>query len=157
MESYQSKRTCHLLLIIFSVVVFGLVVVKGICYIARGFADNDEGIYLTTFILRSQGYRLYREIFFSQLPGFFLFIYPFFNIFGKSLTAARLAVFIWSLFGFISLIWFFNELKQRWLGIMTIILLLLSHTFIHQITVLQSDGLIFPISIIGLFALNRYL
>ena len=48
--------------------------------------DNDEGIYLTSFLLVDKGYPAYKNLF-SQPPGFLLSVYPGFVLFGKTLSA----------------------------------------------------------------------
>jgi len=118
--------------------------------------DNDEGIYLTSFLLVDRGHRPYKESFFSQPPGFLLTVYPGFVLFGKTLQSARLTVGIWSLIGLLAILWISFELKNRWAGLLAISLLFLIPSYYNQTLTFQSDILISTFSLLSLAALIRF-
>jgi len=91
--------------------------------INRPVTDNDEGIYLTSFLLIDRGFPAYKKTYFSQPPGFLLSVYPGFILFGKTLQSARITVGIWSIIGLLALIWIGFELKNKWTGLLAISLL----------------------------------
>ncbi len=118
-------------------------------FIQQPVSDNDEGIYTTTFLLISKGHSAYTQTFLSQPPGFLLSVYPLFLLFGKTLHAARLAIVIYSMMGLISLLIIGYELKNFWIGILSIGLLILSQSFANQIHTFQSDGLVNAFTLIS--------
>lgn len=61
--------------------------------------DYDDGVYWQSLRAMAQGHSLFGSVFSSQPPLFLLGIYPFYEIFGQSLVAARLAVLLFSLVG----------------------------------------------------------
>ncbi len=124
--------------------------------INRPSTDNDEGIYLTSFLLVDRGHRPYKETFFSQPPGFLLSVYPGFVLFGKTLQSARLTVGIWSLIGLLAILWISFELKNRWAGLLAISLLFLIPSYYNQTLTFQSDILISTFSLLSLAALIRF-
>lgn len=119
--------------------------------------DNDEGIYLTSFLLMEKGHPAYRETFFSQPPGFILAVYPGFLLLGKTLPSARLVIGFWALAGIAALLWAGAELGNRWAGILAASLLFLMPHYAVQTTVLQSDLVVSSMSLIGLASLLRFL
>lgn len=135
---------------------FLAIIIKGYFLLQRPFVDNDEGIYLTSFLLVDKGYKLYREVFFSQLPGFFLLVYPGFVSFGKSLLAARLTIFLWSIIGFLGIIWLLKELKKTYLSLIIILAIWLIPKYFNQATILQSDALVPTFSVLTLASLMRF-
>ena len=110
--------------------------------------DNDEGIYLTSFLLVDRGYPAYKKTYFSQPPGFLLAVYPGFILFGKTLQAARFTVGLWSLIGLLAIIWIGFELKNKWIGLLAIGLLFLVPSYFNQSLTFQSDILITTFSLI---------
>ena len=118
--------------------------------------DNDEGIYLTSFLLVDKGYPAYKKTYFSQPPGFLLTVYPGFILFGKTLPAARLTIGIWSIIGLLAIIWIGFELKNRWSGLLAIGLLFLVSSYYNQALTFQSDILITTFSLISLVTLIRF-
>ena len=135
---------------------FVLIIIKSCFLLSRPFADNDEGIYLTTFLLVAKGYKLYKEVFFSQLPGFFLLVYPGFIIFGKTLLAVRLTIFLWSLIGLLAIVWLMKELKKIPLSLIVILLVWLMPKYFNQATIVQSDSLVTCLSVLSLASLLRF-
>src|SRR3989338_6923077 len=99
--------------------------------INRPVTDNDEGIYLTSFLLVDKGYPAYKKTYFSQPPGFILF--------GKTLQASRLTVGLWSIIGLMTIIWIGLELKNKWTGLLAISLLFLIPSYSNQSLTFQSD------------------
>jgi 4-amino-4-deoxy-L-arabinose transferase-like glycosyltransferase len=124
--------------------------------INRPVADNDEGIYLTSFLLIDKGHQAYKKTFFSQPPGFLLTVYPGFVLFGKTLQASRLTVSLWSIVGLLAIIWIGFELKNKWTGLLAASLLLLIPSYFNQSLTFQSDILITTFSLISLAALIRF-
>jgi 4-amino-4-deoxy-L-arabinose transferase-like glycosyltransferase len=126
----------------------------------RPLQDNDEGIYLTTFLLVNKGYPLYKETFFSQPPGFFYLVYPGFLLFGKTLQAARLTIGLWSIASLSMMVWMCIVLKKKWAALLSLSLLYLIPSYYNQTLIFQSDGLAAALSLITvcfilLFASNR--
>lgn len=124
--------------------------------INRPVKDNDEGIYLTSFLLVDRGYPAYKKTYFSQPPGFLLAVYPGFILFGKTLQAARFTVGLWSLIGLLAIIWIGFELKNKWIGLLAIGLLFLVPSYFNQSLTFQSDILITTFSLICLAALIKF-
>src|SRR5262249_57121318 len=65
--------------------------------------DYDEGVYWQSLRAMAGGAPLYTAVFSSQPPFFLLGLYPFYLLFGQTLTAARLAVALYSLAGIAAL------------------------------------------------------
>ncbi|MFA5770354.1 MAG: glycosyltransferase family 39 protein [Patescibacteria group bacterium] len=124
--------------------------------INRPVADNDEGIYLTSFLLVDKGYPAYKNTYFSQPPGYLLSVYPGFILFGKSLQAARFTIGIWSMIGLLVILWIGFELKNKWTGLFAIGLLLLNRSYFNQSLTFQSDILITTFSLISLVTLIKF-
>ncbi|MFA6532690.1 MAG: glycosyltransferase family 39 protein [Patescibacteria group bacterium] len=124
--------------------------------INRPVADNDEGIYLTSFLLVDRGFQAYKKTYFSQPPGFLLSVYPGFVLLGKTLQAARLTVGLWSMIGLLAVIWLGFELKNKWTGLLAVSLLFLIPSYFNQSLTFQSDVLITTFSLISLAALVRF-
>ena len=124
--------------------------------INRPVVDNDEGIYLTSFLLVNKGYLAYKKTYFSQPPGFLLSVYPGFVLFGKTLQAARLTIGIWSLIGLLTIIWLGFELKNKWTGLLAIGLLFLIPSYHNQTLSFQSDILITTFSLLSFASLIRF-
>ncbi|VVA44339.1 Glycosyl transferase family 39 [Candidatus Roizmanbacteria bacterium] len=118
--------------------------------------DNDEGIYLTSFLLVDKGYPAYKKTYFSQPPGFLLSVYPGFVLFGKTLSATRLTVGLWSFIGLLAILWISFELKSKWTGLLVISLLFLIPPYYNQTLTFQSDILITTFSLISLATLIRF-
>jgi len=122
----------------------------------RPVTDNDEGIYLTSFLLVNRGNTPYKKTYFSQPPGFLLSIYPGFVLLGKTLPAARLTISFWSIIGFLTIIWIGFEFKNKWTGLLVISLLILTPTYFNQSLTFQSDILITTFSLISLATVIRF-
>jgi len=142
--------------VILTVVFISVIFFTQFKLINRPVTDNDEGIYLTSFLLVDKGYQAYKKTYFSQPPGFLLSVYPGFVLFEKTLQAARLTVGLWSIVGLLAIIWIGFESKNRWTGLLAASLLLLTSTYFNQSLTFQSDVLITTFSLISLAALIRY-
>ncbi len=118
--------------------------------------DNDEGIYLTSFLLVDKGNPAYKKTYFSQPPGFLLSVYPGFALFGKSLKSARFTIGIWSLIGLVAILWVSYELKNKWAGLLAISLLYLIPSYYNQTITFQSDILVSTFSLLSLATLIRF-
>jgi 4-amino-4-deoxy-L-arabinose transferase-like glycosyltransferase len=124
--------------------------------IKRPVLDNDEGVYLTSFLLVDKGYPAYKKTYFSQPPGYLLSVYPGFILFGKTLPAARLTIGFWSIIGLLAILWLCFELKNKWTGLLAIGLLFIIPSYYNQTLTFQSDILITTFSLISLAALIRF-
>ena len=142
--------------IILTAIFFSVIFFTQFKLINRPVKDNDEGIYLTSFLLVDKGYPAYKKTYFSQPPGFLLTVYPGFILFGKTLQAARLTVGLWSLIGLLAIIWIGFELKNKWVGLLAIGLLFLVPSYFNQSLTFQSDILITTFSLICLAALIKF-
>ncbi len=142
--------------IILTVVFISVIFFNQFKLINRPVVDNDEGIYLTSFLLVDKGYQAYKKTYFSQPPGFLLSVYPGFVLFGKTLQAARLTISIWSMIGLLAVIWLGFELKNKWTGLLAAGLLSLIPSYFNQSLTFQSDVLITTFSLISLATLIRF-
>lgn len=142
--------------IILTVIFFSVIFFTQLKLINRPVTDNDEGIYLTSFLLVNKGYKAYKRTYFSQPPGFLLSVYPGFILFGKTLQAARLTVSLWSMIGLLTVVWLGFELKNKWIGLLAAGLLSLTPSYFNQSLIFQSDILITTFSLISLAALIRF-
>ncbi|MFH0979563.1 MAG: glycosyltransferase family 39 protein [Candidatus Roizmanbacteria bacterium] len=123
---------------------------------SRPVYENDEGIYLTSFLLIDKGHPAYKETFFSQPPGFLLTAYPGFALFGKTLIAARLTVGFWSVVGLLTILWISFELGNKLIGILTIGILYLIRYYTNQTLTFQSDIIVTTFSLLSLVSVLRY-
>ncbi|MFA6081011.1 MAG: glycosyltransferase family 39 protein [Patescibacteria group bacterium] len=147
------KSKCFVILtVIFLLIIFS----TQFKLINRPVIDNDEGIYLTSFLLVDKGFQAYKKTYFSQPPGFLLTVYPGFILFGKTLQAARLMISLWSLIGLLVVVWIGFELKNKWTGLLAASLLFLIPSYSNQSLTFQSDVLITTFSLISLAALLRF-
>ncbi len=126
--------------------------------ITRPSTEFDEGQYLNTFLLVANGKwsQLYGTIFFSQLPGFFIFTYPIFLLFGKTLYSARLAIFLLSLIGVGGIIWLSKELKHIIFGYSSLLILYSIPLYFFGVTTLQADALPLTFSVLSIASAMRF-
>lgn len=148
----MKSKVFIILITIFLLVIF----VTQFKLINRPIVDNDEGIYLTSFLLVDRGFPAYKKTYFSQPPGFLLSVYPGFKLFGSNLQAARLTISLWSIIGTLAIIWIGFELKNIWAGLLLIVLLNIIPTYYNQALVFQSDILVTTFSLISFGALLRF-
>ena len=144
-ENKNSLRF-HKLMILLLVFLF----ISNLFLINRPVADNDEGIYLTTFSLIQRGHQAYQETFLSQPPGFLLSVFPGFLFLGKTLQAARTTLVVWSVVGMISLFWLGYKLKNLRFAFLAISLLYLMPSYFNQTITFQSDILPVTFSLLSL-------
>ena len=142
--------------IILTAIFLSVIFITQFKLINRPVSDNDEGIYLTSFLLVNNGNPPYKKTYFSQPPGFLLSVYPGFVLFGKTLQVARLTIGIWSFIGLLAIIWISFELKNKWTGLLAIGLLFLTPSYYNQALVFQSDILITTFSLISLASLIKF-
>lgn len=119
--------------------------------------EFDEGVYVTVFNLVRNGFTLYEEIFYSQLPGFFVLTYPLFLLFGHTVEAARLSIFLWSLVGLLAGLWFTYELGNVLVGFLGIGILYLMPLYIRETSNFHSDILASSLSILALASMASFL
>ena len=136
-ETVIIMKNKKIILILF-VVIFAYLSVS-LSLINRQIVENDEGIYWATFLLVNKGYSLYKEISFSQLPGFFLAVYPIFKLFESTIAAARFGVLFWSTLALLSIVWLGYVRKNLFFSFISVILLISIPTFFNQSITLQSD------------------
>ena len=76
------------------VVLFAIAILMRLYQLGLPFDRDgyDEGVYWQSLRAMSAGSALYRDIFYSQPPGFLLSIYPLYALFGPSLWSARLGI-----------------------------------------------------------------
>lgn len=125
-------------------------------FIQQPVIDNDEGIYTTTFILIDHGYPAYTKTFFSQPPAFLLSVYPGFLLFGKTLQAARLTIVLWSILGLVAVYMIGYELKNVWIGVLSMGLMYLTYFYSNQTHTFQSDALVNSFTLICFATLLRF-
>ncbi len=143
-------------LIILTTIFLLIIIFTQFKLINRPVTDNDEGIYLTSFLLVNRGYPAYKKTYFSQPPGFLLTVYPGFILFGKTLQSARMTIGFWSMIGLLTIIWIGFELKNKWAGLFAISLLFLIPSYFNQTLMFQSDILVSIFSLLSLAALIRF-
>jgi 4-amino-4-deoxy-L-arabinose transferase-like glycosyltransferase len=118
--------------------------------------EYDEGVYLTTYNLVRNGFNLYQPTYYSQLPGFFSVIYPFFLLLGSTLQAARLAIFSVSLIGLLAVVWVSWELETPIVGFLAIGVLYLFPIYIREVLTFHADVLPPTFSTLALASAMRY-
>jgi hypothetical protein len=101
--------------------------------------DYDEGVYWQSLRAMANGHPLFGSVFSSQPPLFLLSIYPFYIIFGQSLSAARLALIIFSLAGVSGTYVAGRALGHRTIGAVACLLLSLDPLYEHGAHTLQAD------------------
>lgn len=142
----MNNKVFFILVIIFlSVIIF-----TQLKLINRSVVDNDEGIYLTSFLLIDKGNLPYKKTYFSQPPGFLLSTYPGFILFGKTLQATRLTIGLWSLVGLLAILWVVDS------GLLAVGLLLLIPTYYNQSLTFQSDILVTTFSLLSFATLMKF-
>ena len=101
--------------------------------------DYDEGVYWQSLRAMANGHPLFGSVFSSQPPLFLLSIYPFYMIFGQSLSAARLALILFSLAGVTGTYVAGRALGHRSIGAVACLLLSLDPLYEHGAHTLQAD------------------
>ena len=101
--------------------------------------DYDEGVYWQSLRAMANGHPLFGSVFSSQPPLFLLSVYPFYMIFGQSLTAARLALVFFSLAGVTGTYVAGRALGHRIIGAVACLLLSLDPLYAHGAHTLQAE------------------
>jgi hypothetical protein len=100
----------------------------------------DEGVYWQTLRAMHAGFGLYDQIFYSQPPLFALSIYPFYVLFGQSITAARTGIAALSLLGLLGAYMIGKALASRVGALAAMGLLVSTPMFLRQSQVLEAEG-----------------
>ena len=101
--------------------------------------DYNEGVYWESLRAMANGHPLFGSVFSSQPPLFLLSVYPFYMIFGQSLTAARLALVFFSLAGVTGTYVAGRALGHRIIGAVACLLLSLDPLYEHGAHTLQAE------------------
>ncbi|MCC7372236.1 MAG: DUF2079 domain-containing protein [Chloroflexi bacterium] len=91
----------------------------------------DEGIRVQQLLLMSAGYRPFRDIFASQGPLLLDLLYPFYLLFGQTLTAARAGVVVCSVVALAGAWWSMRQAAGPLAGVAAILILGISPTFLE--------------------------
>jgi 4-amino-4-deoxy-L-arabinose transferase-like glycosyltransferase len=100
----------------------------------------DEGVYWQTLRAMHSGFGLYDQVFYSQPPLFALSIYPFYVLFGQSITAARTGIAVLSLLGLLGAYMIGKALASRVGALAAMGLLVSTPIFLRQSQVLEAEG-----------------
>ncbi|HET9980131.1 MAG TPA: glycosyltransferase family 39 protein, partial [Ktedonobacterales bacterium] len=101
--------------------------------------DYDEGVYWQSLRAMANGHPLFSSIFSSQPPLFLLSVYPFYIVFGQSLSAARLALVFFSVAGVAGIYVIGRTLCNRATGALAAVLLALDPLYQHGAHTLQAE------------------
>ncbi|HET8907655.1 MAG TPA: glycosyltransferase family 39 protein [Ktedonobacterales bacterium] len=101
--------------------------------------DYDEGVYLQSLRALAEGHPLFSSVFSSQPPLFLLSIYPFYALFGQSLSAARLGLLFFSLAGLMGMFVAGRALQHRVVGGVACLLLAFDPMYEHSVHVVQAE------------------
>ncbi len=102
-------------------------------------SDYDEGVYWQSLRAMADGHPLFSSVFSSQPPLFLLSVYPFYMIFGQSLSAARLALIVFSLAGIAGTYVAGRALGHGAIGAVACLLLALDPLYEHGAHTLQAE------------------
>jgi hypothetical protein len=94
--------------------------------------DLDEGVHGMQLLLMQAGYRPFQEIYAAQGPLMLDVLFPLFQAYGGSLTAARLAVGTYSLVGIAGAYWVGRLAAGPIAGLTAALLLTLSPTYLRN-------------------------
>lgn len=101
--------------------------------------DYDEGVYWQSLRAMADGHPLFSSVFSSQPPLFLLSVYPFYIIFGQSLSAARIALIVFSLAAIAGTYVAGRALGHPTIGAVACLLLALDTLFEHGAHTLQAE------------------
>ncbi len=139
-ERFPAWTSSHTHIIVAAVVV---VAIAMRVYGLNGRFDYDgydEGVYWQTLRAMSAGYGLYRAIFCSQPPVFPLSIYPFYLLFGSTISAARLGVAVLSLLGLAGAYLLGKVLAGRVGGVAALVIVVATPSYLQASQTLQAEG-----------------
>jgi hypothetical protein len=91
----------------------------------------DEGIRVQQLLLMAAGYRPFQDIFASQGPLLLDLLYPFYLLFGQTLTAARAGVVVCSAVALLGGWWIARQAAGPAAGLAAVLLLGISPTFLE--------------------------
>lgn len=101
--------------------------------------DYDTGVYWQSLRAMAAGHSLFGSVFSSQPPLFLLSVYPFYMIFGQSLSAARLALVFFSLAAVAGTYVAGRALGHRTIGAVACLLLALDPLYERSAHTLQAE------------------
>jgi 4-amino-4-deoxy-L-arabinose transferase-like glycosyltransferase len=117
------------------------IAIRAYCLDGRFDYDGyDEGVYWQTLRAMRAGYSLYGEVFCSQPPVFPLSIFPFYLLFGSSISAARLGVAALSLLGVAGAYLLGKALAGRAGGIAALVFVVATPSYLEASQKLQAEG-----------------
>lgn len=117
--------------------------------------DYDEGVYWQSLRAMAHGQPLFTGVFSSQPPFFLLGLYPLYLVFGQTLTAARLAVALYSLAGVIAMYFAGRRLAGSWVGLIAALLLAVDPLYVTESHTLQAEAPAIAFEVIAIaFALS---
>jgi 4-amino-4-deoxy-L-arabinose transferase-like glycosyltransferase len=100
----------------------------------------DESVYWQTLRAMSEGYPLYRQVFYSQPPIFMLATFPIYALFGQTIWAARLGMVLLSLLGLLGA-WLLGYALRGRIGALAALLLLVANPlYLTQSQTLQAEA-----------------
>jgi hypothetical protein len=99
----------------------------------------DEGVYWQSLRAMANGHPLFSSVFSSQPPLFLLSVYPFYMVFGQSLSAARLALAFFSVAGIAGVYLAGCALGRRPIGAIACVLLALDPLYQHGAHALEAE------------------
>lgn len=102
--------------------------------------DYDEGVYWQSLRAMANGQPLFSSVFSSQPPFFLLSVYPLYLLFGQTLTAARLAIALYSLVGVVAAYWACRRLGGTLAGLLAALLLAVDPIFLTESHTLQAEA-----------------
>lgn len=102
--------------------------------------DYDEGVYWQSLRAMAESHPLLTSIFSSQPPMFLLSVYPFYLLFGQTISAARIGVAVFALVGLVAMYWLASEIGGQWAGLIASTLLLVDPHYLRQAQTLQAEG-----------------
>ncbi len=137
-------------------VLLALAVVLRLPVVMGGQIDsNDEGVYWESLRAMAAGHQLFAEVYSSQPPGFLLLLFPFFELLGKTLLAARLGVLLIFLAGLLGAYWAASRLGGRTAGLLAMAVLAADPISIQESVALQADAPAVSLALVALALATR--
>jgi len=101
---------------------------------------QDEGAYWQSLKAMAAGYPLFSVAFSSQPPFFLLGLFPFYQLFGGTIVAARLGVALYSLLGLAAVYYIGRATAGRWAGLLACALLAVDPLYLAESRTLQAEA-----------------
>lgn len=118
--------------------------------------DNDEGINVIKAVLMGHGYPLYTQTWSDQPPVFTQILATTFTLFGQSMLAARLTVFVLATL----LVWAYTSVVRLHLGVtaawVALLLLMLSDNFVRLSVAVMIGLPALSFAMVALYLLQRF-